>query len=832
MTSRTAILVVGMHRSGTSALARMLSLLGAALPRNLNPAGLGNETGHWEPEAAVRLNDQILEQAESSVNDVHGPSDEWLQDPAAQAFVDRLAGLIADEYGEAPLFVLKDPRVGLLFPLWRAALAKLEIRCVAAVISRNPVEVALSLTRRQGLAGDWQSWPPERGGLLWLRYNLAAEEHTRHVDRAFCDYSTLLEDWRSVARRLGDELKITWPKPIPDAAADIDGFLSPHLRHHREPEDLDIRDGVWSSWIAPIFSELRGAAAGRAPDSVVFSAVKRSFDDVYASIQQPSPRSLPGPRLRAMRRAAGGRKLCLVGDAFWRPDQGDGAARAVVAAALAADIDVSIVDVGAFAEADEKTFADFAKSHSFDVEDHGGDELSMELSASAPTIQLLGHVRAQQFDAVLFQDEDGLRQAGAVAKRAGMAFDSVSLGVVGAESAGWIRLRNGETPSGLVTIGIGHLERMALERSTAQAIIAANSNSLKGEVGRYVHSLRVALNERSTEAEEAARYASSLEETVAQLRQANETAADYARSLERSQAQAEEAASRDVHTGEVGRYVHSLQAALDERSREAEEAARYAGSLEATIAQLREANDVATRYARSLEQSRAEVGEGADGGPLRGEVGRYVNSLQVTLEERTREAEEVARYASSLEATVAQLREANGVAAEYARSLEQSRARVEEASNDDTRRSEVARYVHSLQVTLEERSRDAEAAARYASSLEETVAQLRQQNDAATEYAKSLEQSRTKINGTAGDAMSEIGRYVHDLQVTLEERSRDAEEAARYTRSLEEALAEQRDKNNDALEYARSLERSRAQIEEYAKMLAAELGKINSAAAN
>ncbi|MFD2055894.1 hypothetical protein ACFSQT_23360 [Mesorhizobium calcicola] len=680
MTGRTAIIVVGMHRSGTSALARMFSLLGASLPRNLNPAGLGNETGHWEPEAAVRLNDEILGLAESPVNDVQGPSGEWLQRPAAQAFVDRLKDLIVEEYGDDPLFVLKDPRISLLFPLWRAALAKLEIRCVAVVISRNPVEVALSLAKRQGQGGDWQSWPLDRGGLLWLRYNLAAEEHTRDVDRAFCDYSTLLDDWRSVARRLGDELNIAWPKSIPDAAAEIDGFLSRELWHHQEPEDLDCRQGVWSAWIAPIFSELRGAAAGRAPDPAVFGAVKQSFDDVYASIQHPPPpqRSSGRPRLRVMRRGTGRRKLCLVGDLFWKPIHGDGAARAAVDAAIAADIDVSIVDIGAFTEADENAFADFAKSHSFDVEYFDADGPLIQPSFLASTIQLLRHVRAQYFDAILFQDQDGLGYASAVAKQTGMAFDGVSLGVVAAGSSGWIRQQNGEFPSSLVTIGIEHLEKMTLERSTAQAIIAANSNALKGEVGRYVHSLQVALEERSREAKEAARYASSLEDTLAQLRKENETATEYARSLEQSRAQIEKAANSDALKGEAGRYVHSLQVTLEERSRSAEESARYASALEEALAQLRESNEAAAEYARSLEQSRAEVEEATDGDALKGEVDRYVHSLQAALEERSRNAEESARYASSLEETLVQLREANESAVEYARSLEQSRAQIEE----------------------------------------------------------------------------------------------------------------------------------------------------------
>jgi len=673
MTDRTAIVVVGMHRSGTSALARVFSLLGAALPRNLNPAGLGNETGHWEPEAAVRLNDQILDLAESSVNDVHGPSDAWLKSPEALAFVDDLAVLIADEYGEEPLLVLKDPRVALLFPLWRAALAKLNIRCVVVVIARNPVEVALSLTKRQGLTGDWQSWPMERGGLLWLRYNLAAEEHTRDVDRAFCTYSTLLDDWRAVARRLGKDLKIKWPRSIAKAGAGIDRFLSRDLRHHREADVLDGRTGVWSSWIAPIYSELLRAEAGRAPDPGVFEAVKKSFDDVHACLQQP----LPQP--------------------------------------------------------------------------------------------------------------------------------------------------SGELP-----------ERIALERSTAQAIIAASRNALTGEVGRYVRSLEVALEERSTEAKEATRYATSLEDTVAKLRKANETAAEYARSLERSHADA----GNDALTSEVERYVQSLQAALDERSREAEEATRYASSLEDTLAGLRQANEITTEYARSLEHAQ----EAANRDARNGEVDRYVRSLQVTLDERSREAEEAARYTNSLEETLVRLRQEkddvglyvqsleaalnqvraqNDAAAEYARSLEQTRVVLDENA-EGADQSEVGRYVRSLQAALDERSRGAEEAARYTHSLEERLAALQEANDAATAYARSLEQSRVESDGDG-----ESSRYVRSLQLALEERSRGAEEAAQYTRSLEEALEQAQAANDATAEYARSLEQSRVEIETYARTLEARLKKTD-----
>ena len=59
---RTCLLVLGMHRSGTSALTRVLSIAGAKLPGSLMGVYKGNEVGHWESNSLVQYLDQLLEE--------------------------------------------------------------------------------------------------------------------------------------------------------------------------------------------------------------------------------------------------------------------------------------------------------------------------------------------------------------------------------------------------------------------------------------------------------------------------------------------------------------------------------------------------------------------------------------------------------------------------------------------------------------------------------------------------------------------------------------------------------------------------------------------------
>lgn len=466
MNARTALFVLGMHRSGTSALTRVFSLAGAVLPLNLYPAGVGNETGHWEPAAAIDLNDRILAAAGGSVNGLAGPDDEWFRTPAAQAFVPEIEKLFLSEYGDAPLVVIKDPRLCLVFPLWRAALERQGVTCKAAIIVRNPAEVARSLADRQRRAGRTDCWSMDRSGLLWLRYVLAAERHTRDIQRTFCGYADLLQDWRGVVKRSGQDLQIAWPRERSQAGGDIDAFLSPARRHFREAEDVEARAGIWSAWIGPVFHAIRHGAVGEGA-TVLLDETAQAFDEIRTALMADTSSPAPLRRdLKILKRPREGRaSLCFVGDRFWREGADRAESLGMVEAALAGDFDVSILEPGHLEEQEWGRLLAFAEGRGMQVLLEPDGEADIQPEVLAPALGVFRKLRECDPDVVVFPDRDGIAYAAMSAKNTGVALAKTVLCLACEGGAAWDRFRKGELPSDLTQISGGHLERQAVEQA-------------------------------------------------------------------------------------------------------------------------------------------------------------------------------------------------------------------------------------------------------------------------------------------------------------------------------------------------------------------------------
>lgn len=302
---RRAILVLGMHRSGTSALTRIIGHLGATLPLDPMPETADNPGGYWESRSIARFNNRLLESAGTRWNDDAPLPAAWFADPARAADREEGGALVDAAFGAAQLLAFKDPRLCRLLPFWKEVLADRGIEPCAVIALRDPAEVARSLQAR---LDDPAFRPaavaaPERGLLLWLRYVLDAEARSRDMPRAVIDYPSLIADWREAVRGLVELVPL--PTITFEAATAIDGFLSPGLRRQRGPAPdesgatggmagVEALRSVGEAVTQAVGTGVEQAAAQRRLD-----ALARSFDRLstaYAPLRQgPAATTLCDP---------------------------------------------------------------------------------------------------------------------------------------------------------------------------------------------------------------------------------------------------------------------------------------------------------------------------------------------------------------------------------------------------------------------------------------------------------------------------------------------------------------------------------------------------------
>lgn len=239
MTQKRALIVAGMHRSGTSALAGALCAAGGDAPRSLMGGNPGNPKGYWESSRIMVLNDAALRAQGSDWSDPGALDPGWRRTPEGRRWAVRAGEAVEAEFEGARLLVLKDPRICRMAPAWLDVLDAMRIRPLPVHIHRHPAEVFRSLLVRNGFALD-------RTYRLWSRHALEAEAATRGRPRVFTTYRGLLADGAREVGRIARALGADDVLDLPARAAEVDGMLDPGLHHYRTgevaPEELP--DGV------------------------------------------------------------------------------------------------------------------------------------------------------------------------------------------------------------------------------------------------------------------------------------------------------------------------------------------------------------------------------------------------------------------------------------------------------------------------------------------------------------------------------------------------------------------------------------------------------------
>jgi len=244
------ILILGMHRSGTSLLARMLAEAGVYLgpPEQLVQAHKeDNPDGYWENTKIIDLNDRLLKALGGMDQRPPAIKSGWSEDPAICAFTEEADAILSQLVSTGP-WGWKDPRTMLTLEFWVRLLPSARL----VFVVRNPIEVALSLGRRSNY--DWDVYYSPcmpQAFVMWAAYHQAALAASGTRELLVVHYGKLVsqpkQEFMRVLQKLG----------LPDV--DVASAAKPELRRNRIPDEM-VNEKFVPAAVAQMYSFLCSAA--------------------------------------------------------------------------------------------------------------------------------------------------------------------------------------------------------------------------------------------------------------------------------------------------------------------------------------------------------------------------------------------------------------------------------------------------------------------------------------------------------------------------------------------------------------------------------------------
>ena len=187
------VTVLGMHRSGTSLVTRLLNLMGVFLGSadDLIPADRHNERGYWEHTAIVSLNDEILHRCGGNWHQPPRFVDGWAFDPDLASLRQSARSFVVGTFENQRIWGWKDPRTCLTLPFWQTVVLPTHI----VICLRNPLEVVHSIQKSHNLMFDHVS-------RLWLTYVSSSFRYSQGVNRFVLFYEDLMQNPQRYITRL------------------------------------------------------------------------------------------------------------------------------------------------------------------------------------------------------------------------------------------------------------------------------------------------------------------------------------------------------------------------------------------------------------------------------------------------------------------------------------------------------------------------------------------------------------------------------------------------------------------------------------------------------
>lgn len=271
--SRKCVLVLGMHRSGTSALAGLLHSLGVSMGKSLLEAEEINPKGFFENRNVYYFNElSLLPNLRTSAFDLKLPKAEFEAKKWDERLFLEAKNIIENDYMDLQLFGLKDPRISILLPFWSDVLDSLDIKSYYIIIVRSPFEVVASLRKIYDISVD-------EGYLIWINYYLSIFLHSSGKSRHIILFDNLVKVTGKVIDEMLIFLDIECGADTIDRAA---RFIDDRLRHNKRHDEFsscavaDLANGMYDQLLTLCGEE------GGVPNAESFYEIKKQYENILS----------------------------------------------------------------------------------------------------------------------------------------------------------------------------------------------------------------------------------------------------------------------------------------------------------------------------------------------------------------------------------------------------------------------------------------------------------------------------------------------------------------------------------------------------------------------
>lgn len=279
MKNSKLIVVLGMHRSGTSVITRGLQVLGVNLGDRFLPPKGDNQKGFWEDSDINAINIEMLNAVGSDWHHLAAIEAKDIEILRNKGYFLRAVKMLHEKVGDAPTFAFKDPRVAKLMPFWQEVFSHCQFDVSIVMAIRHPLSVAKSLAARNG-------FDAEKSYLLWLGHVITSLTCCVGNKRVLVDYDRLMQSPDGELTRIAKciDLKID-PAELQSYKTE---FLDQGLRHTVYDLNDLLSDEHCPSIVREIYIALLDVASDKARlEDVALQNKIAHWSDEYERLKPP-----------------------------------------------------------------------------------------------------------------------------------------------------------------------------------------------------------------------------------------------------------------------------------------------------------------------------------------------------------------------------------------------------------------------------------------------------------------------------------------------------------------------------------------------------------------